>query len=44
MDEVDGIAGNQDRGGVAELIKVINKSKVSRDGGVYFIFNFIFIF
>ena len=26
MDEVDGMAGNEDRGGVAELIKLINKT------------------
>ena len=28
MDEVDGLAGNQDRGGVADLIKTIQGSKV----------------
>lgn len=28
MDEVDGSTGNSDRGGIAELIKVIQKSKV----------------
>jgi replication factor C subunit 1 len=28
MDEVDGMGGNEDRGGVAELIAVIKKSRV----------------
>ena len=28
MDEVDGMAGNEDRGGVAELIQLIKKTKV----------------
>ena len=28
MDEVDGMAGNEDRGGVAELILLIKKSRV----------------
>merc|ERR1719402_1924999 len=28
MDEVDGMAGNEDRGGVAELIQLIKKAKV----------------
>ncbi len=28
MDEVDGMAGNEDRGGVAELIGLIRKSKI----------------
>jgi len=28
MDEVDGMAGNEDRGGVAELIKLVKNSKV----------------
>ena len=28
MDEVDGMAGNEDRGGVAELINLIKTSKV----------------
>lgn len=28
MDEVDGMAGNEDRGGMAELIKLIKESKV----------------
>jgi replication factor C subunit 1 len=29
MDEVDGMAGNEDRGGVAELINLIKATKVS---------------
>ncbi|MCW4018476.1 MAG: replication factor C large subunit [Candidatus Bathyarchaeota archaeon] len=28
MDEVDGIAGNQDRGGVSAIIKIVDKSRV----------------
>lgn len=28
MDEVDGMAGNEDRGGIAELIQLIKASKV----------------
>ena len=28
MDEVDGMAGNEDRGGVAELISLIKKSSI----------------
>lgn len=28
MDEVDGMAGNEDRGGMAELIQVIKGSKI----------------
>jgi replication factor C subunit 1 len=28
MDEVDGMAGNEDRGGVQELIKIIKSSSV----------------
>ena len=28
MDEVDGMAGNEDRGGMAELIQLIKKSKI----------------
>ena len=28
MDEVDGMAGNEDRGGMAELIQIIKKSKI----------------
>ena len=28
MDEVDGIGGNQDRGGLQELVQLIKKSKV----------------
>ena len=28
MDEVDGMAGNEDRGGIAELIQVFNLSKI----------------
>jgi replication factor C subunit 1 len=28
MDEVDGMAGNEDRGGVAELIKLIKTARV----------------
>jgi replication factor C subunit 1 len=28
MDEVDGMAGNEDRGGVAELIQLIKTSKI----------------
>jgi DNA polymerase III delta prime subunit len=28
MDEVDGMAGNEDRGGVAELIQLIKNSKI----------------
>jgi hypothetical protein len=30
MDEVDGMAGNEDRGGVAELINLIKITKVMR--------------
>lgn len=29
MDEVDGMAGNEDRGGIAELIALLKTSKVS---------------
>ena len=28
MDEVDGMAGNEDRGGMGELIQLIKKSKI----------------
>jgi len=28
MDEVDGMAGNEDRGGIAELIQIIKSSKI----------------
>ena len=28
MDEVDGMAGNEDRGGVAELIALIKTSRI----------------
>lgn len=28
MDEVDGMSGNDDRGGIAELIQLIKKTKV----------------
>ena len=28
MDEVDGMAGNEDRGGMAELIQLIKKSQI----------------
>jgi len=30
MDEVDGMGGNEDRGGVQELIAVIKKSRVRK--------------
>jgi replication factor C subunit 1 len=28
MDEVDGMSGNEDRGGTAELIQIIKKTRV----------------
>jgi replication factor C subunit 1 len=28
FDEVDGMAGNEDRGGVSEIIKLINNTKI----------------
>ncbi len=34
MDEVDGMAGNEDRGGVAELINLIKITKVINSLGV----------
>ncbi len=33
MDEVDGMAGNEDRGGVAELINLIKITKVRNSVG-----------
>ena len=42
MDEVDGMAGNEDRGGVAELINLIKATKVPMLLGV-FILHFAFV-
>jgi len=34
MDEVDGMAGNEDRGGVAELINLIKITKVTHSHAI----------
>ena len=44
MDEVDGMAGNEDRGGIAELIALLKTSKVRLLFCVDIVFQFLVVF